>query len=117
MSRSANTLSALNSAPGVFGSVNTIIVLSAFSGSDDVLLIRMKRVMFSLKSWMPDSERSQAEHLAARADAIAAASAISCRESSSRCPPCRTSRRFSTPFRLDRKPSHCASPADASTPS
>ena len=74
MSRSANTLSALNSAPGVFGSVNTIIVLSAVSGSAAPLLITMKRVMFSLKSWMPSASDSRLKTSAARADAIAAAS-------------------------------------------
>ncbi len=74
MSRNANTLNALNRAPGVFGSVNTIIVLSAFSGSDAALLITIKRVMFSLKSWMPSASDSRLKTSAARAEAIAAAS-------------------------------------------
>ena len=51
-SRSANTLSALKSAPGLFGTVKTTVVLSAGIASIGRRPMTMKRVMLSSKSWM-----------------------------------------------------------------
>ena len=47
MSRSANTLSALNSEPGSFGSEKTTVVLSAGASGSAMRLTTRNRVMLS----------------------------------------------------------------------
>jgi hypothetical protein len=78
MSRRANTLSALNSAPGAFGSVKTMVVLSGGRAGAPARLITMNRVMLVSKSWMPRLSTDRSNTWAARSDAMAPASVQLC---------------------------------------
>src|SRR5215471_5856110 len=74
MFRKANTLSALKSAPGSFGTVNTMVVLSATVFLNGRRPMTMKRVMLSSKSWTDEASEARPNTSPARCDAIAAAS-------------------------------------------
>ena len=73
MSRSANTDSALNSAPGSLGSEKTTVVLSTSGSGSATRLITRNRVMLSEKSWISDCRISRPNTCAARSEAMAPA--------------------------------------------
>ena len=116
MSLSANTLSALNSAPGALCSAKASVVLSGGPSGCGSREITMKRVMLSSKSWMPALRMSRPKISAARADAIAAVS---------RSPPSRINRALpavlyvattSTPGNVRNTARTARAPADARRP-
>ena len=78
MSRSANTLSALKSAPASFGTVNTMVVLSGGPSGAASRPMTRKRVKLSATSWIAVSITVRPNTAAARSDAMAALSVRPC---------------------------------------